>query len=273
MKISDGQAVGAYQQQGSCEKAAVVLGVNAETIRLRLIRAGIPRPRKHRPFSVAEIEQIRAEYAVYRNAGRIKDFAHRLGRTPQALQGQASKLGLGSRDFSGRLWPVGKHMSAEAARVLFESFLAARVPVAKFCAQHGYRRGTFSELLRRHFPDEWDLAVEQATPRQRPYQRGREFEYRVRDFLKTRGFVVLRSPRSGSPLDLIAVGAGRVLFVQCKKDGHLPPNEWNTLYDLAAPVAALALLAQAPTGRGIVFHRLVSRKEGHQPQPYEVFVP
>jgi len=135
MKISDGQAVGAYQQQGSCEKAAVVLGVNAETIRLRLIRAGIPRPRKHRPFSVAEIEQIRAEYAVYRNAGRIKDFAHRLGRTPQALQGQASKLGLGSRDFSGRLWPVGKHMSAEAARVLFESFLAARVPVAKFCAR------------------------------------------------------------------------------------------------------------------------------------------
>ncbi len=52
------------------------------------------------------------------------------------------------------------------------------------------------------------------------YERGRDFEYRVKRALEGLGFVVVRCAGS-KPVDLVALRPGRVLFVECKKSGYI----------------------------------------------------
>lgn len=47
------------------------------------------------------------------------------------------------------------------------------------------------------------------------YRRGRSFEYRVKSYLESKGFSVVRSAGSRSPADLVAGRNGLVLLVQC----------------------------------------------------------
>ncbi len=49
------------------------------------------------------------------------------------------------------------------------------------------------------------------------YRIGLIFEYEVRDWLRDRGWLVMRSAGSKSPVDLVAVRNNQVLLVQCKK--------------------------------------------------------
>ena len=51
----------------------------------------------------------------------------------------------------------------------------------------------------------------------RNYARGVYLERRARDELVKRGYVVVRSAGSRGPIDLVAVGADEVLFIQVKK--------------------------------------------------------
>lgn len=53
-------------------------------------------------------------------------------------------------------------------------------------------------------------------PKRRLYARGRQFEYRVRNFLRALGWVVFRSAGSHTCVDLTALKPGYVLLVQCK---------------------------------------------------------
>ena len=52
----------------------------------------------------------------------------------------------------------------------------------------------------------------------RNYETGRRFEYKVKKHLESKGYFVLRSAGSKSPIDLIAVNKhdGYVMMVQCK---------------------------------------------------------
>jgi hypothetical protein len=100
------------------------------------------------------------------------------------------------------------------------------------------------------------------------YQRGRAFEYRVRDRLRECGYFVVRSASSKGPCDLIAVRAdGAPLLVQCKHGAHpaLPPAEWNFLLDAATSVHAIPLLAISRRRR-LTFMRLIARKDGTRPR-------
>lgn len=105
------------------------------------------------------------------------------------------------------------------------------------------------------------------------YVTGRNFEYRTRDYLKDREFFVIRSPVSKSPVDLVAVRKGEVLFVQCKKGGYLPKHEWNPLLELAESVGAKPILATIAKKRGsIVFEELLGPKDGSgKKQPKEIY--
>ena len=47
------------------------------------------------------------------------------------------------------------------------------------------------------------------------YASGRNFEYRVRDWLESRGYTVIRSAGSRGFADLVALAPGEVLLVQC----------------------------------------------------------
>jgi Holliday junction resolvase len=129
--------------------------------------------------------------------------------------------------------------------------------------------------MRRFFADQWEPEVEARAPKQTMYRYGRAFEYRVRDALRKLGFFVLRSPQSRSPIDLVAIRRGAVLFVQCKRSGQLPPGEWNELLDLSVSVGAVPLMAEIAKTRGeILYWRLLERKDGtKRAQPRGAFLP
>lgn len=54
------------------------------------------------------------------------------------------------------------------------------------------------------------------------YISGRKFEYDVRDFFEERGYTVIRSAGSHTPIDLVVFDRFGVLLIQCKnKKIHL----------------------------------------------------
>lgn len=63
---------------------------------------------------------------------------------------------------------------------------------------------------------------------------GRRVEHAIRDDLIARGFYVVRSAGSKGRVDLVAIGAGVVLLVQCKRNAAaLRPAERDALRELA----------------------------------------
>lgn len=106
------------------------------------------------------------------------------------------------------------------------------------------------------------------------YRNGRAFEYKVRDALKARGYFVLRSAGSKSPVDLAALSHTGILLVQCKRSGKLGIAEWNRLYELAESVNAMPLMAEAAYRGSVIFWRLVEGKDGsRRNQPMEPYRP
>lgn len=93
------------------------------------------------------------------------------------------------------------------------------------------------------------------------YARGKQFEYRTRDDLQVNGYWVMLSPGSRSPVDVVAIKPGQVLFVQCKIAGTLLPGAWNELFDAAQAAGAVPVMAERP-GRGrIAYWELTARKD------------
>jgi Holliday junction resolvase len=102
------------------------------------------------------------------------------------------------------------------------------------------------------------------SPLRTAYRRGRAFEHRVLADLEAAGFLVVRSAGSKGAADLVAVKAGLVLLVQARKDGCLPPKEWNRLLEQAGLAGAVAVLVEQPAVRGaeVRWWRLLSPKDG-----------
>lgn len=102
------------------------------------------------------------------------------------------------------------------------------------------------------------------------YRRGRQFEYRCRKLFQELGYLVVRSPQSRSPFDLIAIAPQRVLLVQCKIGGSLPWQPWNQLFDLAKSIDGIALLALRK-GRKLELRELLGWKnEKGRAQPMAI---
>lgn len=103
------------------------------------------------------------------------------------------------------------------------------------------------------------------------YRRGADFERQVLKDLEKRGFVAARAAGSHTPSDIYAVQPGRVLFVQCKRDGVLRPLEWNAFYDYCKRAGAVPLVAYKLT-RGIAYMLITGYKDGTRTaQPWEVY--
>jgi len=69
------------------------------------------------------------------------------------------------------------------------------------------------------------------------YHRGRDFEYRVKRELERMGWVVIRAAAS-RPVDLVAMRGGRILFIECKKDGRADPGQLERQRELARRAGA-----------------------------------
>ena len=102
------------------------------------------------------------------------------------------------------------------------------------------------------------------------YRRGRDFENRVKKVLEAKGYFVLRSAGSKSPVDLAAMKDGKAVFVQCKMHGVLGVAEWNSFYDLCEEVGAMPVLASKECG-AVALYAIKGRKDGKGGrQPMEV---
>ena len=82
------------------------------------------------------------------------------------------------------------------------------------------------------------------------YERGRAFEYRVRDDMRSRGYWAQRSPRSGTSVDVFACHAGIVFFIQAKRDGRISRIEISELRYLAGKHRAMPIFARPEKIKG-----------------------
>jgi len=64
------------------------------------------------------------------------------------------------------------------------------------------------------------------------YVSGRNFEYRVRDYLISYGYTVLRSAGSHTPIDLIAFNHDKLVLIQCKH-GKIKKSELDEFIKLS----------------------------------------
>ena len=100
------------------------------------------------------------------------------------------------------------------------------------------------------------------------YRRGADFERRVVADLSAHGYVTVRAAGSHTVADVYAFRFGEVVMAQCKRDGRLPPDEWNKLYDECQRAGAVPVLAmRGADGRGIAYAKLIDRKAGRGCQP------
>ena len=272
-RVTDQVIIESYQRTGNVHKTALEVGLNHTSVHERLVRLGLNK--RKAVMTEAERQRLLCDYIQYRNSGRLKELSQEMGRQVTSLCRLARQLGLTNYRHQKLYRGKWKYMSADAAAKLFGKFKRSSFGVGQFCARYQLDDLSFSRTMQQFFPDEWDLVVESKAPRQTLYRLGRAFEYRARDFLRNCGYFVLRSPRSGSPVDLVAVKKGTNLFIQCKLDGNLRVKDWNALFDLSESVGSIPVLAESATGRdGLTFWRLTARKNGsRERQPKAIYLP
>lgn len=266
-KVSNEDIIAAYLETPNIVTVGKRFGMRPSSAHERLIRLGVMRPQNI--LSSVEEDRLRSEYWIAAATGKLAELAEDMGRDKTYLCKHARRLGLTDTKRPRTWLAVWKYVSEESARIFFEQFKASSLNLGQYCRSKGYDDLGFARCMKEHFPDEWEHVIEAKQIGQTKYKSGRMFEYQVRDYLKSLGFVAMRSPASKSPIDIIAVRPGQVIFVQCKRHGILNPKGWNDLFDLADSAGALAILAFKGGGRkGHQYKRLTARKEGRAPQPY-----
>lgn len=268
-KVSDEIIIKSYKRLGSVHKVGKEIGLNHATVHERLIRLGIKRNNDY--FSNEEVQILEQEYLIYRDAGKLRELAKKLNRTKSSICCRAKRLGLTDRKRKARWAGIWKYMSFDCAEILFNKFKKSSLGLGQFCKRNGLDDLGFYKTMKKYFPDEWDYVIELKAPKQSLYRLGRHFEYRVRDDMRKKDYFVLRSPRSGSPVDLVCIKKGKIIFIQCKRGGNFGVTEWNIFYELCKSVHALPILVSTPEGRGIKYHLLLGLKDGSKKlQPYKL---
>ena len=91
------------------------------------------------------------------------------------------------------------------------------------------------------------------------YERGRRFEWVVRAYFQSLGFVVIRAAAS-KPVDLVALRSGEAFLIECKYNASITKREKKQMLELAEKAGATPLLAIKRKGeRGF---RLIDLKTG-----------
>ena len=80
------------------------------------------------------------------------------------------------------------------------------------------------------------------------YRSGYRLECRVRQLLREKGYLVVRSAGSKGPVDLLAAKQGEILAIQVKRTGRLTRSEKEALLHAARQFRAKPVLAHP--GRG-----------------------
>lgn len=274
LKATDAELLTAYAELGNVKLVGRRFGMSGGGVHSRLVKLGAAKPMN--VFSEEEKDRLRSEYWIAAETGQLAALAQDMGRTKHFICRQARALSLTDQSRKKPYAAVWKYVAEPGARVMWEKFKRSSANLRQFCEKKGWDDLGFSKCMKRHFADEWEHVIEAKQSSQTLYKIGRQFEYRVRDQLQGAGYFAMRSPGSRTPIDLIAVRPGVVLFIQCKRGGTLPPGEWNALYDIAVSCGAAPILASMPGQRGAQYERLIDRKIGtssqRQPKaPYDPF--
>jgi Holliday junction resolvase len=260
-KASDNQLIESYHELGSIWLVGKKFNMCGQSVQERLKRLGIPL--NCPTFTDEEKQRLKREYLVYRDAGKLNNLAESMGRTKPFICRKAKELDLTNPSHKKVYASVWKYMLEDTARIIFDDFKNSRGTMREYCSRKKYDELGFSRTLQHYFPDEWDVVIESKVPKQTMYRLGRALEYRCRDYFKKRGYFTLRSPRSAGKVDVVAIRAGEILFIQCKRSGSLGVKEWNGILELSISVGAVPLMAMVnPSGRGIDFYELIGRKDG-----------
>ena len=81
------------------------------------------------------------------------------------------------------------------------------------------------------------------------YTRGRSFEYKVRDYFRDLGWVVVRSAGSKTKADLVCMKAGITLLIQCKRAGWPGPKERLAFTETCQLAGVPGIVAQGVGGK------------------------
>lgn len=101
------------------------------------------------------------------------------------------------------------------------------------------------------------------------YRSGRDFEHRVRTYLVAQGYTVIRAAGSKTKADLVAIKAGQVLIVQCKRTALPAPAERREIIRIAEclPSVGLPIIARrGPRGTPVLLERLTGPRPSDRVQ-------
>ncbi len=106
------------------------------------------------------------------------------------------------------------------------------------------------------------------------YTRGRRFEHQVMAELERLGYWSVRSAGSKGQADIVALGPGRPLLIQCKAgmDG-IASADWNALYVLACRLGATAIVARLFRGELFMLQVTGLAQRGSKVRPHVLFRP
>ena len=270
-KVSDDNIISVYDETKSIYKTATTVGLCPQSVHERLVRLG--KNEKVNKFTEEDAQIIKEKYQDYANNGKLGDLAEELGRTKNFICRKAKELGLTNRKRKKSYFNVWNNMSEKEATSFWEEFKKSKYGLVKYCKYKNFGLSGFSKTMKKYFFDEWEHVMELKVPKTSKYKRGRSFEYRTRDDLKKKGFFVLRSPASRSPVDLIAIRKNEILCVQCKMNGAIGVIEWNKLLDLANSIGAIPILASIEGIRKLKYYLILEKKDGSiKPQPYREII-
>lgn len=261
MKATDAEILSAYERLGSVWKTADELGMCGQSVHERLVRMGANKPVN--VFTDAEKEILMREYIPYKDAGKLDTLAAKMGRTKQFICRKAGELGLTDRNTARQYLRVWDTIDDEVLYDLMHKYSRSQGTISEFCTRHGYGSVGFERECAKRFPAEWEAIVELKRSKQPMYKVGRSFEYATKKDLEKYGYIVMRSPASKTPADLVAIRAGEIVFVQCKLHGAMGVKEWNEFIDYSEKGGATPVMAQrSQTGRGITYSLLTAKKDG-----------
>ena len=151
-----------------------------------------------------------------------------------------------------------KSLSDEKRKALFEDFCSSSLELGQWCVKRKISPGSFSQVMRESFPEEWLTALKSKKKKSSGYVLGRSLEYKVRDLFQAAGYFVVRAAQSKGLVDLVALSKARTVLIQCKRSGKISGEEWDQLFNLASEMEMIPVLAERPTGNGVDLWRITS---------------
>lgn len=80
------------------------------------------------------------------------------------------------------------------------------------------------------------------------YRDGHRFELAIIDDLRSEGYQTIRAAGSKGKIDILAYKPGQTLAIQAKRNGKIPPAERAAVYELAAILGAVPIVAWKQRG-------------------------